>query len=218
LPAAKKEIEKTVMECVSEAFFTSKNISNKYLKESNINMCLSRAQNSGMKFAKDALLPDNNLVKSVMSGAKGDYFNIAQVCGIVGQQNIDGARMKCELNHGKRSLPHYHYEEMEENYESRGFISSSFIKGLSPREFFTHARSGRDGIISTVCSTAGSGYNQRKLSKLLEDMKIHYDYTVRDAADNVIQFSYGPGGFDPTMMTKGNLPFDIDRIIARENI
>ena len=30
-------------------------------------------------------------------------------------------------------------------YESRGFIDSSFIKGLNPKQFYFHSCSGREG-------------------------------------------------------------------------
>jgi len=31
-------------------------------------------------------------------------------------------------------------------YESRGFISKGFLRGLNPRQFYFHAMSGREGV------------------------------------------------------------------------
>lgn len=46
--------------------------------------------------------------------------------------------------------------------------------------------------------TSRSGYLQRCLVKHLEELKVCYDYTVRDAEGSVIQFLYGEDGLDPT--------------------
>ncbi len=59
-----------------------------------------------------------------------------------------GQRVPPVLNNGKRTLPHYPFEDLtvEMEYESRGFISSSFIKGLNPKEYYFHAMAGREGV------------------------------------------------------------------------
>lgn len=49
-----------------------------------------------------------------------------------------------------------------------------------------------------VVDTATSGYAQRKLVKLLEDVKINYDGSVRTANDTLLQVSYGDSGADTT--------------------
>ena len=106
-------------------------------------------------------------------------------------------------------------------YESRGFISSSFIKGLTPREFYFHAMSGREGISDTAMGTATSGYMQRRIIKLTEDIKINYDGTVRDVTGNIFQISYGEMGLDPISTTKVKNEqqiCDISRLINRLNL
>ena len=51
--------------------------------------------------------------------------------------------------------------------------------------------SGREGICDTAMGTSVSGYIQRKLVKLMEDLQVQHDYTVRDSNNDIIQFSYG---------------------------
>ncbi len=70
----------------------------------------------------------------------------------MGQQNLLGQRVPPVLNHNTRTLPHYPSGSLplEIEYESRGFIASSFIKGLNPKEFYFHAMSGREGICDTA--------------------------------------------------------------------
>ncbi len=47
-----------------------------------------------------------------------------------------------------------------------------------------------------VRDTSQTGYIQRKLVKAMEDCKVSYDMTVRNANGNIIQFLYGEDGID----------------------
>jgi len=47
-----------------------------------------------------------------------------------------------------------------------------------------------------VRDTSATGYIQRKLVKAMEDCKVSYDMTVRNANGNIIQFLYGEDGID----------------------
>jgi DNA-directed RNA polymerase II subunit RPB1 len=142
--------------------------------------------------------PSNAFIATVTSGSRGDFFNIAQIGGILGQQNLTGQRIQPVLNKGKRTLPHYKFGELdvEKEYESKGFIRHSFMKGLNPREFFLHAMSGRESVSDTAMKTAQSGYIQRKMVKILEDVQVKYDGTVRNSTGSIIQWAYGEDGFD----------------------
>jgi DNA-directed RNA polymerase beta' subunit len=64
---------------------------------------------------------------------------------------------------------------------------------------------GRVGLIDTAVKTADSGYIQRKLVKLLEDVTIAYDGTVRGANGHVIQFLYGDDGINPVRLERQKL-------------
>ena len=49
-----------------------------------------------------------------------------------------------------------------------------------------------------VYDTADTGYMQRRLIKLIEDIGVMYDYTVRTCdRKQIIQFRYGDDGLDP---------------------
>jgi len=92
-----------------------------------------------------------------------------------------GQRVIPTLNDGKRTLPHYPFENLSlgQQYESRGFIDTSFIKGLNPKQYYFHNMSGRESTCDTAMNTATSGYIQRRIIKLIEDIKVQYDGTVR---------------------------------------
>lgn len=199
-----EEISDVIQKCYIEADSIKSTTTHPGIRELRVNAALSKAKDIGLRIAKESLSKDNNFLSTVISGSKGDYFNIAQITGLLGQQNLSGQRVPLTMNNGRRSLVHYPFENIDSHmeYESRGFIASSFIKGLNPREFYFHCMSGREGITDTAMGTATSGYMQRRIVKLTEDIKIEYDGTVRDVVGNVYQVSYGEDGIDPTTTVK----------------
>jgi len=69
-------------------------------------------------------------------------------------------------------------------------------------------------------STAKSGYIQRKIVKVCEDIQVQYDQTVRDATGKIYQFAYGDDNYDPikTVRVNGQVsPCDIARLAERLN-
>jgi DNA-directed RNA polymerase II subunit RPB1 len=219
----KQEIDSVIKRCYIEAEGIKTTTNHPNIREIRVTAALNKAKDSGFRIAKQSLSPKNNFIKTVESGSKGDWFNIAQITGLLGQQNLMGSRVKPIFNGGKRTLPHYPFEDLsvEMEYESKGFIASSFIKGLNPREFFFHAMSGREGVCDTAMGTARSGYIQRRIIKLTEDIKVRYDGTVRDDIGRVYQYAYGDDGFDPSktvQVGKEQELCNIERIIGKMNL
>jgi DNA-directed RNA polymerase beta' subunit len=217
------KINDKIARCYVEAEYIESTTYDPRIREIRITASLSKAKDVGMKIAKDSMSLNNNLLSTVHSGSKGDFFNIAQLTGLLGQQNLLGQRVSPSLNNGKRTLVHYPFktQDKEVEYESRGFVRHSFIEGLNPQEYFFHAMSGREGICDTATGTAKTGYIQRRIIKVCEDIQIKYDGTVRDTVNNIYQMSYGNDGFDPnhTVRIKGKQePCDIGRIVDRINL
>lgn len=79
-----------------------------------------------------------------------------------------------------------------------GFVLDRFLTGVRPQEYYFHCMAGREGLVDTAVKTSRSGYLQRCLVKHLEELKIEYDFTVRNAEGGVVQFLYGEDGVDPT--------------------
>ena len=98
-----------------------------------------------------------------------------------------------------------HFAKDDYGTESRGFVENSYLRGLTPSEFFFHAMGGRDGLIDTAIKTAETGYIQRRLVKALEDVKVCYDGTVRNASGDILQFVYGEDGMDAAFMENQTL-------------
>jgi DNA-directed RNA polymerase II subunit RPB1 len=158
--------------------------------EIEVNKELNNTRGEIGKILKDNVGNENNIKKMILAGSKGSDINISQITGLVGQQNVEGQRILFGFR--KRTLPHF----LKDDYglESRGFVSNSYYKGLTPEEFFFHTMGGREGLIDTAVKTSQTGYMQRRLVKALEDVMVQYDGTVRDSHGNVIQFVYGEDG------------------------
>lgn len=191
-------IDETIMRCFTEANSLNEKVHHKGIREVRIQGALNKARDVGMKIAKDNLSKNNNFLNTVNSGSKGDFFNIAQISGLLGQQNYRGKRIDNILNNGIRSLYHYDWDLKEDKdiYESRGFIRHSFLRGLDPREMYFHALPGREGITDTALGTGETGYMQRRIIKLMEDIHVENDGTIRDELKKVYQFQYGEKGID----------------------
>lgn len=160
---------------------------------------LGKARDKAGKIAGSHLGLENSAVIMAKSGARGSMLNLSQMAGCVGQQAVRGERITRGY-HG-RTLPHFPVGDL--GASAKGFVQSSYKRGLSPLEFFFHAMGGREGLVDTAVRTSRSGYMQRRLINALEDLKIEYDGTVRNTAGTVIQFTYGEDGVDPTRSLRG---------------
>jgi DNA-directed RNA polymerase II subunit RPB1 len=162
--------------------------------EANVNGILNKARDDAGKAAQSSVNWNNNIVRMVNAGSKGSFINISQMMACVGQQNVEGKRIP--FGFVDRTLPHF----LKDDYgpESRGFVENSYLRGLTPQEFFFHAMGGREGLIDTAVKTSSTGYIQRRLVKAMEDLVIRYDGTVRNAGGAVVQFLYGEDGMDGT--------------------
>lgn len=142
--------------------------------------------------AMSGLSKDNGLYIAISSGSSGVTLNAGQIIGCIGQVIVEDKRIRKKYNN--RTLPMFF--QFDESAFARGFCHSSFIKGLEPAEFFFQVMAGREGVINTAIKTADTGYIQRKLIKILEDIKVDYDGTVRNANDKMIQCIYGDNGIN----------------------
>ncbi len=166
--------------------------------EKRVNEVLNEAVKDSGKKVQSKLDSDNSINAMVHAGSKGSHINISQILACVGQQNVSGARVPFGFR--KRTLPHFCKDDV--GPESRGFVASSYLLGLTPQEFYFHAMGGREGIIDTAVKTADTGYIQRRLVKGMEDARVHYDGSVRNAGGSIIQFVYGEDGMDGCYIEK----------------
>lgn len=133
--------------------------------------------------------PRNGLWDMITSQSKGGKANIFQIAVAVGQQVVEGRRIPQGLDsaHPKDAL-------------GRGFCRNSYVDGLNALEFFMHNAGGREGLVNTSTKTAYTGYLQRCMIKGMEDVMAAGDGTVRASGSQIVQFSYGGDGMDPTKL------------------
>ena len=162
--------------------------------EMQVNSILNAAASEAGKIGRMNLDTDNRFIRMVNAGSKGSDINISQMIATLGQQNVDGKRIP--YGYDSRTLPHFH--KYDDSPEARGFVQSSFIEGLTAYELFFHAQGGRVGLIDTAVKTSTTGYLQRRLIKGMEDLKVYYDYTVRNNKDKIVQYNYGDDSADAT--------------------
>ena len=137
----------------------------------------------------------------VKSGARGNTINLAQMAACVGQQALRGGRIG--KGYKNRSLSCFKKNDLGAN--ARGFIRDGFKTGLKPEEMFFMAMTGRDSLMDTALRTPKSGYLYRRLANAMQDLKVEYDFTVRDSARRIVQFNYGEDGMDVSKSEGGKL-------------
>jgi len=205
-----KDVDKLI------ANFHSKNLENlpgRSLKETlelRILEKLNNARNEIGKVVEKNADPNSPTMTLIKSGARGNLINLSQMAGCVGQQALRGGRISKGYNNRTLSC----FKQNDLGSAARGFIHNSFKSGLKPHEFFFMAMTGRDSLMDTALRTPKSGYLYRRLANSMQDLKVEYDYTVRDAAKRIVQFDYGEDGIDVSKSEGGQI--NVKKIIELE--
>jgi DNA-directed RNA polymerase beta' subunit len=202
--AKKKEVDDLILQLHTDLFTNNSGKSNQEEFESRAVGILNKATSEAGKIGVAALSAENRLMTMIRSGSKGDENNVAQMMAALGQVSVDGKRIP--YGFADRTLPHY--KMYDDGADARGFVDSSFLRGLTPQEFFFHAMAGREGLIDTAVKTADTGYTQRQLIKAMEDLMTQHDGTVRDGTGKIVQFRYGEDGVNSTKLEDCSIPLD----------
>ena len=161
-------------------------------REIKIMQTLNEVRTKIGKIVKEQFPKEKTVNNMIKSGAGGNILNVTQIACLVGQQSLWNERINIWYN--RRTLPLFKQGEL--STKERGFIYSSYAKGLEPYEFFFNAILGRDGLMDTALRTPKSGYLYRRLANALQDLRVEYDGTIRNAVKQIIQFKYGDDGVD----------------------
>lgn len=135
-----------------------------------------------------------NIAKT--SGAKGKIDNMIQTMFSLGQQYIDGKRPSGRLSW---------FREGDDSLESKGFIRSSFQKGLTPAEVFYNAMASRLVSIGTYNLVPKTGYIQSRLVSILRNVKVGkkgevYAPILNSSSKMIFDAVYHEDGFDPAKL------------------
>jgi len=176
--------------------------------ESTVIRILSKTLMQTGGIVDEELGKDNSIRNMVNAGSKGNPINLSQICGCVGQQSVEGHRVFAEK--GGRTLTCFDF--VDNSLAGQGFVQNSYALGLHPHEYFFHAMGGREGLVDTAVKTATTGYIQRRQIKSMEDHKVFYDGTVRNAEESIIDFSYGGDGMDAARVERVKLDLLTEKI------
>ncbi|KAK9461884.1 DNA-directed RNA polymerase II subunit RPB1 [Lipomyces oligophaga] len=198
---AKREVQQIILDAQNNKLQPEPGMTLRESFEQKVSKVLNMARDSAGRSAETSLTDANNVKQMVVAGSKGSFINISQMSACVGQQIVEGKRVPFGFSY--RTLPHFTKDDYSP--ESRGFIENSYLRGLTPQEFFFHAMAGREGIIDTAVKTAETGYIQRRLVKALEDVSVQYDGSVRNSLGDILQFVYGEDGLDATFVEKQSI-------------
>ena len=168
---------------------------------------LNKARSRVGEIIQESDLVLNSTIIMALSGARGNFLNLSMMTACVGQQSWRGRRIEI----GYKNRPLAIFPKGDISPRARGFIKRGYKEGLNPEEFFMHAMTGRDSLMDLALRTPKSGYLYRRLSSALQDLRVEYDNTVRDANQNIVQFLYGEDGLDVSKTEGGKL--NINRII-----
>ncbi|MFH2021278.1 MAG: DNA-directed RNA polymerase subunit A' [archaeon] len=168
---------------------------------------LNKARNDAGRVVSKSLDETKNTLIMSKSGARGNIINLAQMAAVVGQQALRGKRI--EKGYKNRTLSSFAKGDLRS--APRGFINRGFRHGLRPYEFFFMAMTGRDSLMDTALRTPKSGYLYRRLANAMQDLKVEYDGTVRNASKKIIQFKYGEDDIDVSKSEGGKI--NVNRII-----
>jgi len=162
---------------------------------------LNKARNEAGEVVTKNADPDTNTVIMIQSGARGNFLNLAQMAACVGQQALRGQR----ISKGYKDRTLSCFKKNDLGVSARGYIKKGFREGLEPFELFFMAMTGRDSLMDTALRTPKSGYLYRRLANALQDFKVEYDFTVRDAGRKIVQFRYGEDGIDVSKSEGGKI-------------
>jgi DNA-directed RNA polymerase subunit A' len=186
-----------------------KNFSGKTVEETLELMVMQKLNETrnavGKLISKSVSLTNNAIIMS--RAGKGSITNLAQTSVLVGQQALRGKRIERGYKNRTLSL----FEEHDKSPEAHGFVRHCYKNGLNPVEFFFHAMTGRDSLMDTALRTPKSGYLYRRLANALQDLKVEYDGTVRDASKTIVQFAYGDDKIDVSRSENGTI--DVKKLI-----
>ena len=188
----KNKIEQIMQEFHLNIYENYSGKTNKEYFEGKVNNILNKTLTQTGNIGLENLHQKNRVTNMVNSGSKGKSTNVAQIVACLGQQNVESKRIP--YGYIDRTLPHYN--KFDDSSEARGFVENSFISGQTPQEYFFHAMGGREGLIDTAVKTSETGYIQRKLMKSMEDLRVDFDYSVRNNSGCIVQFIYGEDGMD----------------------
>lgn len=114
--------------------------------EQSIQAELNTIRDNASKLVMAHLKPDNGFNVMITSGSKGADSNMGQMAACIGQQLVEGKRIRTRYN--GRSLQYFF--QGDDSAIGRGFVERPYVKGADPIGFIFHNMGSREGLIDTA--------------------------------------------------------------------
>lgn len=137
------------------------------------------------------LTKDNNLLTSIIVGAKGAAFNLKNILAYVGLITLNGKMIQPNFSYGRTLC---YSRRFDSDPMSRGFILRSYSELLRVVEFILHSHDGRFSIVQKAMSTSVAGTSTRKGMKCCDSLIVNNLFQV-ESTTQIVQFIYGEDGF-----------------------
>jgi DNA-directed RNA polymerase subunit A' len=174
-------------------------------REIRVTKALNKAFTEAGDIINETFDEDSSAYVMADSGARGSMQSLHAMAGVIGQNSVREQRI--ERGYKDRTLSHFKKGEL--SAKSRGFVSSSILEGVDAQEMFFHQMSQRKALMDKSLRTKTSGYMYRRVSNALQDLKVEYDQSVRDAQGRIVQFRAGEDGIDPGKSDRGKISTNI---------
>ena len=146
----------------------------------------------------------NEFYDLVSTGSKGDIGKIMSCVSAIGQVTIAGKRPAAQFGY-KRTLPYF--TRFDTHPGSRGYITNSYMSGLTVPELIFHAMDARYALIQKGLSVSITGEQGRKAIKNLESNIVDNHFRVtRSSTSNIVQLNYGDDNMDPRYVERVSFP------------
>jgi DNA-directed RNA polymerase beta' subunit len=132
---------------------------------------------------------DNNILRLIKTGSKGNMSAAVSIFGTVGYITVDGGRMPYTMgNRCYLSSPNFPIDPVH-----KGCVLNPFRTGISNREIFAAATDARESFISNALNTAIAGTFTKNLNKCMDSMIIDYFYGLVTSSKMIQSLCYGTG-------------------------
>lgn len=144
---------------------------------------------------------ENNLYKIIMHKVRGSFENFISITTGIGQIRYAGKRAK--LDTSGRSVANALVNDNDPTM--RGYVNSSYERGLTPNEIFFHSVENRLSLIAKALSTSVAGSINRRSIKSTESLVVDNLFKVVDTLQ-VLELIYNGIGTDPRFLVNVQIP------------
>jgi len=160
----------------------------------------------------------NGATIAYMSGARGNVGNIAATVTNVGQMYTGNERYDTTISRSSYYVPRDSVSIFD-----RGFVRSSYAKGLTPAEVMVAANAARRQALNVYLGTPVSGNTAKQTTLHQADVHVSDALSVVDGTGHILDCIYGYGcdstmiSYQKTPMGEIELPIDPLALLERVN-